>query len=116
MGFLVAEILAWVFIVSGSIFVIIGGVGLLRFPDFYTRTHAGGITDTLGAGLLLLGLIFQAGPTLTAVKLVLLVVFIALTSPTAGHALAKAAYLRGLKPWAKGEPRDPARAVDSHDH
>ena len=113
---IVWDVLSWTLILAGSFFLLVGAIGLLRFPDFYTRTHAGSITDTLGAGLLLLGLILQAGPTLIAVKLVLLMGFIALTSPTAGHALAKAAYLRGLKPWAKGEPRDPARAVDSHDH
>ena len=113
---IVWDVLSWTLILAGSFFLLVGAIGLLRFPDFYTRTHAGGITDTLGAGLLLIGLMFQAGPTLTAVKLVMLMVFIALTSPTAGHALAKAAYLRGLKPWAKGEPRDPARAMDSHDH
>ena len=99
----VAEILSWVFLPTGSFFVIVSGIGLLRLPDFYTRTHAGGITDTFGAGLILVGLMFQTEQTLVIIKLLLVMVFLLLTSPIAGHALAKAAYLRGLKPWTKEE-------------
>ena len=83
---------------AGSIFVIIGAFGLIRFPDFYTRLHAAGITDTLGAELILLGLMFQAGLSLVTVKLILISLFIFFTSPTATHAVANAARVMGLKP------------------
>ena len=83
---------------AGSIFVLIGAFGLIRFPDFYTRLHAAGITDTLGAELILLGLMFQAGLSLVTVKLILISLFIFFTSPTATHAVANAARVMGLKP------------------
>jgi len=91
------EIASWVLLMGGAGFCIIGGIGLLRMPDFYARTHAAGITDTLGAGLLLAGLLLQAGPTLIGVKLVLIFAFLELVGPTAGHALFKAAYAHGIK-------------------
>lgn len=94
----VAEVLSWIFILSGAVFIIIGGIGLLRLPDFYTRIHAAGITDTMGAWLMLVGLMFQAGWTLNTVKLLMLLFFLMATSPLATHALAKAAYLRDLQP------------------
>jgi len=97
-GALVAEVLSWAFIVTGSVFVLIGGIGLIRLPDFYTRIHAAGITDTMGAWLILIGLIFSAGWTLITAKLLMLLFFLAATSPLASHALAKAAFLRGLEP------------------
>ncbi|MAI13282.1 MAG: sodium:proton antiporter [Rhodospirillaceae bacterium] len=83
---------------AGSIFVLIGAFGLIRLPDFYTRLHAAGITDTLGAELILLGLMFQAGLTLVTVKLILISLVIFFTSPTATHAVANAARVMGLKP------------------
>tara|TARA_B100000212_G_scaffold135224_1_gene101679 strand:+ start:3613 stop:3951 length:339 start_codon:yes stop_codon:yes gene_type:complete len=83
---------------AGSIFVLIGAFGLIRLPDFYTRLHASGITDTLGAELILLGLMFQAGLSLVTVKLILISLFIFFTSPTATHAVANAARVMGLKP------------------
>jgi multicomponent Na+:H+ antiporter subunit G len=97
-GALIAEVLSWAFIVTGSIFVLIGGIGLIRLPDFYTRIHAAGITDTMGAWLILIGLMFSAGWTLITAKLMMLLFFLAVTSPLASHALAKAAFLRGLEP------------------
>ena len=83
---------------AGSIFVLVGAFGLIRLPDFYTRLHAAGITDTLGAELILLGLMFQAGLSLVTVKLILISLFIFFTSPTATHAVANAARVMGLKP------------------
>ena len=83
---------------AGSIFVLIGAFGLIRLPDFYTRLHAAGITDTLGAELILLGLMFQAGLSLVTVKLILISLFIFFTSPTATQAVANAARVMGLKP------------------
>lgn len=98
MGWPVAESLTWVFVVAGSLFLIVGAIGILRFPDFYSRIHPAGITDTMGAWLVLVGLMFASDSWLVTVKLVMLLLFLAITSPLSGHALAKAAYLRGLKP------------------
>ncbi len=92
--FLVAD----AFLVIGLIFVLIGMIGIVRFPEFYTRLHAAGVTDTLGAELMLMGLIIRAGFTLDAAKLVLVGLFLFLTSPTATHAIANAAYTAGVAP------------------
>jgi len=89
---------SWILLVAGGLFCIVGAVGLLRMPDFYTLVHAASVTDTLGAGLILLGLILQAGWTLVAAKLVMIGLLIFFTSPAATHALARAALGRGLKP------------------
>ena len=83
--------LSWLALLGGVFFVIVGGVGLLRMPDFYTRLHAASITDTLGAGLILLGLMLHGGWTLVSAKLLLILSFLWLTSPTATHALVRAA-------------------------
>ena len=87
----------------GALLLISGSVGLLRFPDFYTRMHAAGVTDTLAAGLTIFGLMLIAGWTLTLVKLVLILLFVLFTSPTASHALAKAAQHGGLEPFVKDD-------------
>ena len=75
----------------GSFFAVLGGIGILRLPDFYSRTHAGSITDTMGAGLILLGLMVLAGPTAATIKLVMIMLFLFMTSPTACHALSSSA-------------------------
>ena len=94
----VADILSWGLIILGSVSILIGGIGVLRFPDVYTRMHAAGITDTMGAGTILLGLAIQAGFTLIAVKLILMLVFLFFTSPTSSFALAHAALSSGVEP------------------
>ena len=71
---------------------------LIRMPDFYTRMHAAGITDTLGADLILAGLMVQAGFSLVTIKLLLIGAFLFFTSPTSTHAIANAALTAGLKP------------------
>jgi multicomponent Na+:H+ antiporter subunit G len=97
----VVDLLSWVLIVGGSLFAMIGGLGVLRLPDFYTRLHGASITDTAGAGLIILGLMLQAGLTLVAVKLVLILAFVFFTGPAATHALARAALTSGVKPWLR---------------
>lgn len=92
------DILSALCLAGGGLFCLAGGIGLLRMPDFYTRMHAGSVIETLGAGLILLGLILQAGLTLVAVKLVMIGLLLFFASPTASHALARAALLRGLVP------------------
>ncbi len=90
------DVLSWGLIVAGSGFCVAGAVGLLRLQGFYTRTHAASVIDSAGAGLLLAGLLLQAGWTLVAVKLVTIGLLILFGSPTATHALANAALARGL--------------------
>lgn len=92
------DALSWVCLVTGGFFGIVGGIGLLRFPDLFSRFHAAGVTDTLGAGLILIGLMLQAGWSLITIKLVLILAFGLFTSPTATHALAKAALRGKVKP------------------
>jgi multicomponent Na+:H+ antiporter subunit G len=95
---MILDTLSWICLSLGGLLGIIGGIGMHRFPDFYTRLHAAGTTDTLCAALFLLGLAFQAGISLASFKLFLIFVFIFFTSPTASHSLANAAMLGGLKP------------------
>jgi multicomponent Na+:H+ antiporter subunit G len=95
----VVDILSWIFLVVGSLFIIVGGLGLLRLPDFYTRVHAASVTDTVGSWLVLVGLMLQAGLSLVTAKLVLVLIFLVLTSPLASHALTKAAFFHGVEPW-----------------
>lgn len=90
--------MSWICLLGGSGIVLVTGIGMLRLPTFYTRIHAAAITDTLGAGLILLGLIIQAGFSQVSIKLALILVFLVLTGPSSAHALAKAAYLHGIKP------------------
>ena len=92
------EALSGFFLIIGAFFCLVGGVGLVRMPDFFTRMHGASVTETLGAGFMLLGLILHAGMTLVTVKLAMMGLLILLASPTATHALAKAALLSGLKP------------------
>lgn len=97
-------------VVAGVFFAFGGAVGLLRFPDFYSRLHAGGVTDTLAAELIILGLVFQSPDWITGVKLMLIAFFLFFTSPTATHSVAAAARFYGLEPklgpWRAGDGKD----------
>lgn len=97
--------LALIFIAIGLFFMVVGALGLIRLPDFYTRAHASGKCDTLGEGMMLIGFILYEGMTLMAVKLLLLVIFIFITSPTAVHSLVNVAHSRKIPPWKKGDER-----------
>ncbi len=95
---LILGVVSGVFLLAGAFFVLVGGIGVFRLPDFFTRLHGGGVTDTLGAGLILVGLMFQAGLTLATIKLVMILIFLLVTSPTSCHALAQSARAQGLEP------------------
>lgn len=82
----------------GMFFVLAGTIGVLRLPDFFTRIHAAGMTDTLGAELVIVGLMLQSGFTQMSLKLLLVAILLLITSPTATHAVANAAYHAGLEP------------------
>ncbi|MFK7988829.1 MAG: monovalent cation/H(+) antiporter subunit G [Sandaracinaceae bacterium] len=111
---LALEIIGSIFLFGGIVFCTIGGIGLVRLPDFYSRCHAAGMTDSAGAGGVLVGLCFFA-PPLVIVKLLTILVFIWLSSTVSTHALVKAAYARGLRleqprvrDWVKPAPSDAA--------
>ena len=93
----VLDVLSWIFLLTGGALSIIAGIGLVRLPDIYARSHAAGIGDTLGSAMVVLGLILQAPDWMVASKLALVIVFLWLTSPVASHALVKATYAHGVK-------------------
>jgi multicomponent Na+:H+ antiporter subunit G len=107
---LALDLVSGCLLVAGGLFCIVGGVGILRMPDFYTRMHATSVTETLGAALILLGLMLQAGFTLVAAKLAMIGLLIFFTSPTATHALARAAMVRGIEPKLAGAKDEPSNA------
>lgn len=97
--------LSWALFLAGAAAVVIGAIGIVRFPDFYTRLHAAGVTDTAGAELMVFAMILQAPTWLVAAKLVLIAAFLFFTSPVAAHAIAHAAWVSGLKPLLGPELR-----------
>ncbi len=101
----VLDVLSWICLLGGAVFLLVGAIGLLRFPDFYTRLHAVSVCDTMGAGLVLIGLMLQGGLSLVTVKLLLIFYFMLFSGPTAVHALAEAAFQGKLKPLV--EKREP---------
>lgn len=109
---MVADIFSWIFIFGGSVFLIIGGIGVVRMPDLFTRMHAASVTDTLGAGLLLVGMMIQGGLTLVTVKLFMILLFAFFAGPTATHALAQAALSMGVKPQLSEDRRPDANKSD----
>lgn len=97
---LLAVLLGDALLVAGLLFVLAGVVGVLRLPDFYTRLHAMGKCDTLGVGLMVMGLALRHGTWPDALKMLLILVFVGLANPTATHALGRAAWKTGLEPWS----------------
>lgn len=89
------DIASWALLSIGGAFVFIGGVGVLRMPTLYTRIHASSLTDTMGAIMVISGIMLQAGLSLATIKLAAILLFLLLTSPTASNALASAALLAG---------------------
>lgn len=95
---LIRDIFSWALFIAGGAGVVAGAIGIVRFPDFYTRLHAAGITDTAGAELILLGMILQAPNWLILAKLIFVGFFLFMTSPVSSHAIAHAAWVVGLRP------------------
>ena len=95
---IVRDGLSWVLFLLGSAAIVVGAIGLVRFPDFYTRLHAAGVTDTAGAELILFAMMLQAPNWLIVAKLAFISFFLFFTSPVATHAIAHAAWVVGLKP------------------
>ena len=92
------DVFSLVMFLLGGGLLLIGAIGVIRMPDFYARLHAASVIDTLGADLIILGLLLQVSSWLVAVKLILIFLVILLTSPIAVHALARFALYRGVKP------------------
>jgi multicomponent Na+:H+ antiporter subunit G len=101
------DVLTIAMVLGGTIFMLVGSIGINRFPDFYTRAHASGKVDTLGILMFVGGLAVYQGISVDSVKLLLIVVFVAITSPVGTHQLARRAMLLGLQPWygRKGETK-----------
>jgi multicomponent Na+:H+ antiporter subunit G len=95
---LAIEIASWVSILLGSFFTLVGALGLVRMPEIFTRMHAASVTDTLGVGLLILGMSLQAGLGLVTLKLFFLLALFFFTGPVVTHALAQACLHEGIKP------------------
>jgi len=105
------DIIVVLLIVGGLFFFTGGAIGILRMPDFYSRLHPAGKLDTLGSLLALLGLAlfnlhhFSLLASLTSIKILMILVFVFLASPTATHAIVDAGVRAGLAPWVKGDER-----------
>lgn len=96
----ILDVVSWILLAVGGFCVLVGGIGGLRLPNFYTRIHAASLTDTMATILIFSGMMLQAGLTLATLKLLAIMLFLLLTGPTATYALANAALLSGLKPDA----------------
>ena len=101
----VLDLLTWVFISTGAFLGILGGIGMHRFRDFYSRLHAAGTTDTLCSALFIFGLMLQSGLSLVSVKLFFIFALLYFASPTSTHCLASAGLYSGLGPPWDGEPQ-----------
>lgn len=98
-----ADAVAGVLVVAGAVFFIAGTVGLVRFPDVYTRLHALSKADNLGLGLIVLGLAVSADRVLDVVHLALVWLLVLLASATSAHLIARRALHRGEKPWTRAD-------------
>jgi multicomponent Na+:H+ antiporter subunit G len=95
---MITDWISWLLLAVGGFFVLVGGVGVLRMPDLYTRLHAASVTETLGTILVMLGLMVYTGWTLASFKLFAILLFLLFTAPVASYALANAALIAGVKP------------------
>lgn len=100
---LILDVLSWILLLTGSVLLLTGGIGLLRLPDFYSRLQAAGMTDTLCAISILTGLALQAESFTVIVKLGFALVFLLFTAPLASHAIAKAARHGRLPIWRRAD-------------
>jgi multicomponent Na+:H+ antiporter subunit G len=100
------NLISWFLFIGGSAFLLIGAIGVIRLPDIFSRMHGAGIIDTMGVAMLLFGMILQAGFTIVSIKLLMIILFVTFTNPTATHALARAALDAGLKPLVNEDETD----------
>lgn len=102
----IMDILSWILLTTGAGFVLIGGIGALRLPDFYTRLHAASLTETMASILIFTGMILQTGISFESMKLLAILAFLLLTAPTASYTLANAALQSGISPNAQFKDDD----------
>ena len=107
-------VLAAIFILGGAFFLTVSCLGLIRLPDFYTRTHAVGKSETLGAMLILTGLAIYNGFEVTTLKILVILVFVVIASPTATHAILRAALRSGLEPWTRSRNQNSSKPQGTH--
>ena len=109
------DILSWVCIIGGSFFMVVSAIGILRFPDFWSRVHAVSVGDSGGMILLIAGMCLHSGLTLITVKLIAIGVFLFITGPTATHAVANAALVTGWRPRSSNglKPEENAPYADA---
>ena len=93
--------IAYLFIFLGLVFMFFGTLGIIRFPDIYTRLQTSSKCDTAGAVALLVGLMVREGLNLFSLRILIILIFLLLTNPVATHAIARSAAIRGIKPWRK---------------
>lgn len=103
------NVIVTLLLIIGLLFFAGGAIGIIRFPDFYSRLHPAGKLDTAGLLFFMSGMAlytlndFSLGAVLTSIKIMLIVVFVFLTSPTATHAIIDAGFVAGLTPWTKSK-------------
>jgi multicomponent Na+:H+ antiporter subunit G len=103
----IVDVLAAALLLSGLFFVLVGILGVLRLPDFYTRLHATSKCDTLGLALMVAGVALLTGAQWKTLKIVLIVAIVALVNSTAAHAIGRAAFRAGLRPWTREDTARP---------
>ncbi len=119
---IVGDFVSCLCLLAGTFFALTGAIGIVRLPDFYSRLHPAGKSDSLAQMLILTGLLLQTFSNeafevfgyFGAIKLVFISVFLSLTTPTATHAIAKAAHVSGLQPWS-AEELSQDKLKDTHD-
>jgi multicomponent Na+:H+ antiporter subunit G len=102
---MILDVISGLLLAAGALFLLTGAVGVVRLPDFFTRVHAAGITDTAGAGLILLGLLLRSPGWETSVRLAIIMLALVITAPTATHILVHAARRDGVPVWREGDRR-----------
>lgn len=101
-------IVGYLIILVGLFLMLVGSLGIIRLPDFFSRTHAASMVDTVGIGIVIIGIAVIQGFHYNSIKVLIAGAFLMLTNPVAAHALARAAYQAGLRPWTKNN-RNPTK-------
>lgn len=99
------QVVSWLLLASGAGFLVVGAVGVVRMPDVFTRMHAASVIDTLGTGLVVAGLMVQAGFSLVTLKLLFLLALVFFSGPVVSHALAQSALHAGVVPLLHDDRR-----------
>ena len=105
-GLFIREAIAVILLIGSLFFFLASTIGMIRLPDFYTRLHASGNSETLGLMLACLGLVIHEGPTLTAVKIVIVFLLVFLANPIGTHILGKAALKSGHPVWTNKDKEE----------